>query len=273
MGAFEGQVAIITGSSRGFGLAMAQEFAQAGARVVVSSRNAASVDAAVKTLPNPEHVLGLPCDVRDLEQVEKLADAAVQKFGRLDIWINNAGLAHAYVKMLALTPAQWHESFETNFFGAYHGCRVALGIMLPRHSGQIINILGMGADRPSPNQSAYGPSKAALLQLTRTLAQEYAGTGISINAVQPGMIWTEMLTKAEGVDSPQLRERMEWAMRVFGNPPAVPARAVLNLAEHPGTSGKMLRVLTPRVFMPRMLGEMLGAGKRNPRPWEKSQKR
>ncbi len=61
---------------------------------------------------------------------------------------------------------------------------------------------------------------------------------------------------------------MEWAMRVFGNPPEVPARLVLNLAEHPNGSGKMYRVLKPRVFMPRMLGEMLGAGKRNPRPWE-----
>ncbi len=83
------------------------------------------------------------------------------------------------------------------------------------------------------------------------------------------MIWTEMLTNAQGVETPQLRERMEWAMRVFGNPPEVPARFVRNLAEHPNGSGKMYRVLTPRVFMPRMLKEMLGAGKRNPRPWEK----
>ncbi len=195
----KGQVVIITGSSRGFGLAMVQEFARAGTKVVISSREAESVDVALKTLPNPASALGVPCDVRDLSQVQDLADAAVQKFGRLDVWINNAGLAHAYVKMLDVPPERWHESFETNFFGTYNGCRVALEKMLPRHSGQIINILGMGADRPSPNQTGYGSSKAAILQLTQTLAQEYAGTGVSINAVQPGMIWTEMLTKTQGV--------------------------------------------------------------------------
>ncbi len=84
----------------------------------------------------------------------------------------------------------------------------------------------------------------------------------------PGMIWTEMLTGAEGVDEPRLRTRFEWAMRVFGNPPEVPARFVVQIAERGSENGKMYRLMTPRVFVPRMIGEMLGAGKRNPRPWE-----
>jgi NAD(P)-dependent dehydrogenase (short-subunit alcohol dehydrogenase family) len=263
------QVVVITGSSRGFGYAMAKEFLLAGARVVISSRDPESVKSAVSALPDPDAALGVPCDVRELEQVKILADAAIRRFGRIDIWINNAGLAHPYVKMLQIDPGQWRASFGTNFLGAYNGCLVAMQEMLPRRSGQIINVLGFGADRPSPNQSAYGASKAALWQLTQTLAQEYAGTGVSINAVMPGMIWTEMLTRAEGADDPRLRTRMEWAMRVFGNPPEVPARFVVQMASKNTNSGRMLRLLTPRVFVPRMIAEFLGAGRRNPRPWEK----
>lgn len=268
MSALSGLVVVITGSSRGFGFSMAQEFQHAGAQVVISSRDAEAVRSAVAGLPVPAAALGLPCDVRELKQVEQLAAAALEKFGALDIWINNAGFAHAYVKMLDVEPAQWRASFETNFLGSYNGCRVALQNMLTRKSGQVINILGFGADRPSPNQSAYGSSKSALWQLTRTLALEYAGTGVAINAVMPGMIWTEMLTRAEGVDEPGLRRRMEWAMRVFGNPPQVPARFVVQISGRGRESGKMYRLITPRVFVPRMIGEFIGMGKRRPRPWE-----
>jgi glucose 1-dehydrogenase len=264
------QVVVITGSSRGFGYATAKEFLLAGARVVISSRDAESVKSAVSGLSKPDAALGLPCDVRELEQVRKLADAAVRRFGRIDIWINNAGLSHPYVKMLQIDPAQWRASFETNFLGAYNGCLVAMQQMLPQRSGQIINVLGAGADRPSPNQSAYGSSKAALWQLTRTLAEEYADTGVSINAVMPGMIWTEMLTRAEGVDDPHLKTRMEWAMRVFGNPPEVAARFVVQVASRDGNNGRMFRLLTPRMFLPRMIAEFFGAGRRNPRPWTAS---
>jgi glucose 1-dehydrogenase len=271
VGKLTDQVVVITGSSRGFGYAMAEEFSSAGARVVISSRDAARVDMALKSLPSPDHAFGLTCDVRELAQVQNLADAAAQKFGQIDIWINNAGLAHPYTRMLEIEPERWRDSLETNLIGAANGCRVALAQMLPRRHGQVVNILGRGADRPSPNQTAYGASKAALLQLTQSLAQEYAESGVVIYAVQPGMIWTEMLTNAEGVATPQLRARMEWAMRVFGNPPEVPARFVVNLATRPGQSGKMYHVLTPRAFVPRMIGEWLGASKTNPRPWEKTE--
>jgi NAD(P)-dependent dehydrogenase (short-subunit alcohol dehydrogenase family) len=264
----ENQVVVITGSSRGFGKAMAIEFQRAGARVVISSRDADAVKAAVSALPQPANALGVPCDVRDLNQARALAEATVSRFGQIDIWINNAGISPGWGKMTDIDPARWRESFETNFFGAYHGCRAALEKMLPRNQGQIINVLGAGADKPAPNQSAYGTSKTAIARLTETLAKEYADGGISIASVMPGMIWTEMLTGAEGVDEPRLRARFEWAMRVFGNPPEVPARFVVQMAERGGESGRMYKVLSPRMFVPRMIGEMLGAGKRNPRPWE-----
>lgn len=263
------QVIVITGSSRGFGYAMASEFLRSGARTVISSRDATAVEKALESLRRPDATFGVACDVRDYEQVRHLAEAAFQHFGRIDIWINNAGLAHPYVKLLMVEPTQWRACVETNFIGAYNGCLVALNELLPRGKGQILNILGFGVDQPSPNQSAYGAWKAALWQLTRTLAAEYADTGISINAVMPGMVWTEMLTRAEGVDDPRLRARMEWAMRIFGNPPEVPARFVLDLAARGGGSGKMFRLLTPRIVLPRMLGELLGRGRRNPRPWER----
>lgn len=263
-------VVVITGSSRGFGYAMAVEFARAGARVVLSSRDAEAVKRAVDSLPNPGNALGMACDVRDLAQVRALADAAVAKFGQIDVWINNAGVSPGWGKTLDIDPVRWRESFETNFFGTANGCRVALEKMLPRKSGHIINILGAGAKKAAPNQSAYGTSKTAVARFTETLAQEYADSGIIINSVMPGMIWTEMLASAEGVDEPRMRARFEWAMRVFGNPPQVPARFVLQMAQRAQSNGKTFSVLKPTMYVPRMIGEMMGAGKKNPRPWDKA---
>ena len=205
----DGQIVVITGSSRGFGKVMAIEFQRAGARVVVSSRDADAVQRAVSALPQPANALSVTCDVRDLDQVRTLADAAVSQFGQIDVWINNAGISPGWGKLTDIDPARWRTAFETNFFGAYHGCRAALEKMLPRQRGQIVNVLGAGADRAAPNQSAYGTSKTAMARLTETLAKEYAGSGITIAAVMPGMIWTDMLTGAEGVDDPRLRARFE----------------------------------------------------------------
>lgn len=260
-------VVVITGSSRGFGKAMASEFQRAGARVVISSRDADAVNRAVAALPRPKDALGVPCDVRDLEQVRTMANAAIGKFGQIDIWVNNAGQAPGWGNLTDIEETRWRASFDTNFLGTYHGCRVALEHMLPQRHGQIINILGVGADRAAPNQSAYGTAKAAVAKLTETLAIEYANSGITINAVMPGMIWTEMLTNAEGVRT-EMKSRMEWAMRVFGNPPEVPAQFVVQHVQQDGATGKTYRLITPRVFVPRMIGEMLGSGKRNPRPWQ-----
>lgn len=267
MTALDGGVVVITGSSRGFGKAMAIEFQNAGARVVVSSRHRDAAESTAAALPNPANALACECDVRDLAAVRAMADAAVQAFGEIDIWINNAGLSAGWGRLHTVDPEHWRESYDTNSIGTYNGCRVALEKMLPRDKGQIINILGVGADKPAPNQTAYGTAKAAVAMLTRTLAIEYASTGITFNAVMPGMIWTDMLTRAEGVH-PSMKARMEWAMRVFGNPPEVPARFVLGIAQARGGSGKTYRLLTPRVYVPRMVREMLGGSRRNPRPWE-----
>jgi NAD(P)-dependent dehydrogenase (short-subunit alcohol dehydrogenase family) len=269
MAQLENKVVVITGSSRGFGKAMAIEFQRAGACVVISSRDTDAVKRAMDALPNPANALSIACDVRDLSQMHALADAVMQRFGQIDVWVNNAGISPGWGKTTNIDPARWRASFETNLFGAYHGCLVALEKMLPRRRGHIVNILGAGAEKPAPNQSAYGTSKTAVARLTETLAKEYADSGISISSVMPGMIWTEMLTGAEGVDEPRMRARFEWAMRVFGNPPEVPARFVVALAQRGGESGKMHKLLSPRVYVPRMIGEVFGAGKRNPRPWEK----
>lgn len=260
-------VVVITGSSRGLGYAMAREFLNAGARVVISSRDGETVDRAVAALLNPGNVFGMVCDARDLGQMRALADATVAQFGQIDVWVNNAGLSPGWGPLMKIDPEKWRASFETNFFGAANGCRVALEKMLPRQSGHIVNVLGAGVNKPAPNQSAYGTAKAAIARLTETLAIENADTGIIINAVMPGMIWTDMLLGAKGVDEPSRRARFEWAMRVFGNPPAVPAKFVLRMAQRGGGNGKTFSVLSPRTVVPRMLGEMLGAGKRNPQPW------
>src|SRR5512142_320974 len=131
MSDFADQVVVITGSSRGYGKAMAVEFQQAGARLVLSSRHADAVQAAVASLPRPADAFGIECDVRDLAQVRALADAAVQKFGPVDIWINNAGQSPGWGKLHTIDPERWREAFDTNIIGAYNGCRAALEKMLP----------------------------------------------------------------------------------------------------------------------------------------------
>lgn len=261
------QVVVITGSSRGFGKAMALEFQRAGARVVLSSRHGDAAHSAAAALPDPVRALAVECDVRDLAAVRALADAAVRAFGGIDIWVNNAGLSPGWGKLHTVDPELWRLSYDTNSLGTYNGCRVALETMLRIGKGQVINILGIGADKPAPNQTAYGTAKAAVAMLTRTLAIEYAAAGITFNAVMPGMIWTDMLTQAQGVP-PNMKSRMEWAMRVFGNPPEVPARFVVQIAQDGSANGRTYRLLTPRVFVPRMVREIFGGSWNNPRPWE-----
>ena len=106
MAKLQNEVVVITGSSRGFGKAMAIEFQRAGARVVVSSRDADAVQRAVSALHDPANALGTVCDVRDLEQVRALADAAVNQFGEIDVWINNAGISPGWGKLTQIDPAR-----------------------------------------------------------------------------------------------------------------------------------------------------------------------
>jgi NAD(P)-dependent dehydrogenase (short-subunit alcohol dehydrogenase family) len=189
---------VITGSTRGIGFGLADAFLGRGCAVTVSGRTQASVDTAVQRLAamhGEEKVAGQPCDVTELDQVQALWAAAVNQFGRVDIWINNAGIGHAMQPLWELSPEQVEAVMETNVLGTTHGVRVAFQGMKAQGGGQIYNLEGFGSTgRTRPGMSVYGTSKAAITYLTKALTEELEGTPVKLGSISPGMVITNLIT-------------------------------------------------------------------------------
>jgi 7-alpha-hydroxysteroid dehydrogenase len=187
----DGQAAVVTGSGRGIGAAIAVALADAGADVVITARRAADVSATAEAVrARGRRAVELPGDLRH-GITEQLAEAAVAEFGRLDIWVNNAGGTDdaAVRPATETTDAQVRDMLELNFVAAFAGARSAARRM--RAGGAIVNVASGAGMRAAPNTAAYGAAKAALLNLTATLAAELAPRGIRVNAVSPGMVPTD----------------------------------------------------------------------------------
>jgi glucose 1-dehydrogenase len=247
-----GRIAVITGSSRGLGRAMADAFAEAGATVVVAARSPSAVADAVADLRAAGHVAsGLACDVADLAQVRALADHAVAQHGHFDVWVNNAGIAGPYGPTMDLAPERFVGVLQTNVLGTYHGSMTALDHFLARGSGKLVNVLGRGDRDLSPFQNAYASSKAWVRAFTLTLAKEYADSGVGIFAFNPGLVDTDLLRKVEVVTGHEHRlAAFPTVIRMWANPPAVPAAKAVWLASSAtdGRTGLEVRVLgTPRL--------------------------
>lgn len=189
---------VITGSTRGIGFGLADAFLERGCAVMVSGRSQESVDRALATLSakyGVERLHGLPCDVTILEEVQALWEAAVARFGGVDIWINNAGIGHALAPLWQLAPERVAAVLETNIVGTTHGVRVAFQGMEAQGGGQIYNLEGFGSTgRTRPGMSIYGTSKAAITYLTKALAEEMAGTPLKVGSISPGMVITDLIT-------------------------------------------------------------------------------
>lgn len=215
-----GKVALITGASRGLGRALSLEFARRGADLVLSSR-AFSSKALYETRREAEalgaRVLAVSADVSDRADVERLTAEALARFGRVDILINNASaLGPTPMPYLTDYPI---ESFEqvlrTNVVAPFLLTRALVGQMLARGMGSIINVSSDAGVVGYPTWGAYGISKAALDQLTRTWAAELEGTGVRINSVDPGSMDTEMHRQAEPNEDPSHWARPEDVTIVF----------------------------------------------------------
>lgn len=257
-----GKVAVITGGTRGLGLATARAFLAEGADVVVGSRSPASVERAVTSLGASERASGLLCDVADLAQVEALCAHAEARFGRLDVWVNNAGLSAPYGPTAAVPPDAFERVVRTNVLGTYHGSIVALHRFLPRHQGKLINILGRGDRQPVPLQNAYAASKAWARHFTLALAREERASGVGIFAFNPGLMFTDLMGETEAVAGYEARLRpLATVMRLWGRPPEEPAQRLVWLASSAtdGKTGLDLRVLTPAAMVG---GVLRAAGRR-----------
>ncbi len=194
------KIVVITGSTRGIGYGLADAFLARGCAVTLSGRSAVALEPLVVRLGvkhEPRRVFSQPCDVTDYAQVQGLWEAAHAHFGRIDIWINNAGMAHPVSDFDRLTPEQMQTLINTNLLGAMYGARVALNGMRQQGFGSLYNMEGLGSSggRQVKGLALYGTSKAALRYLNDALMLEAKGTPLIVGALQPGMTVTDMLTK------------------------------------------------------------------------------
>lgn len=185
-----GQVALVTGGSRGIGRAIADALARAGARVAVTARAAERAEAAAAELPGSGHS-GLACDVVDQAAVAAVIAHVEQELGALDVLVNNAGVAQDNL-LLRLKQQDWNRVVDTNLTGAFYTIRAAARGMTRRRRGRIINITSVVGLTGNKGQANYAASKAGLIGLTKSVAKELATRGILCNAVAPGFIQTEM---------------------------------------------------------------------------------
>lgn len=222
---FTGQVAIVTGGSRGIGRAVVRMLAERGARVVVGFHTradaAAEVVAACAGLAG--EAVAQQVDVRERESVEALIAGALARWGQIDILVNCAGIA-AYAPVVDLTTPQWRMVLSTNLDGVYHTCKAVLRPMMRRRYGRIVNVAALHGAAGGPGQADYSAATGGVLGLTRALAREVAAWNITVNAVAPGLIETEMLARLPPADR-AWGERVI-ALRRAGRPEEVAAAVV-----------------------------------------------
>ena len=248
METLKGKTAVITGSSRGLGFAIARALSEQGANVVLAARTAETLQSAINTLKNEGYKAeGFTCNTASLEDVERLAQEAIAAFGRIDIWVNNAGISAPYGLTMSISPEWIRKVVETNILGVYYGSHEALGQFVKQGSGKLINLLGRGDTGPVPLQNAYASSKAWVKNFTRALAKEYAGTGVEVMAFNPGLVITDMLTQVDTIEGYEEKVLpLNSVIRFWGNMPERPAKKVAWMASSATDSknGLMVRYLT-----------------------------
>ena len=225
MESLAGKVALVTGGSRGIGLAIARALAADGAKVSVTGLSDAHLSAARGKIESagPSAVETLRADVRRHEDIERAINATVGRFGGLDILINNAGIG-IFADVADMTPAQFADVFDTNITGVYNACHAAIPHMRRRGGGFIINISSLAGSNPFVKGAAYCASKAAVNAFSEALMQEIRHDNIRVSVVAPGSVSTEFANgdAAKGSDWKVSAEEV--------------AEVVMNLLRHPARS-------------------------------------
>ncbi len=189
---------VITGGSRGIGYGLADSFLTQGCVVTICGRNAENLQTAYESLSKKHEatkVLGCQGDVRDFSFVQNLWQQAKKRFGKVDIWINNAGISHPRLPVWEQTPQMLSAVVESNLIASLYGAKVAIQGMLEQGFGAVYNMEGSGSDGMKvKNLSVYGTTKYAIRFLTESLVIETKGTPIIIGAISPGIVFTDLLT-------------------------------------------------------------------------------
>ncbi len=185
----DGKVALVTGGTRGIGLAIARTLLAAGARVALTGRDAARAGEVAATLG--DGAIGVGCDVAQAAQVDAAVADVERRLGPVDILVNNAGLTRDNI-LLRLTEEDWDTVLDANLKGAFHTTRAVLEGMMKRRAGRIINISSVVGLTGNKGQANYAASKAGLFGFTKSVAKEYASRNVLANCIAPGFIETDM---------------------------------------------------------------------------------
>lgn len=212
---------VITGSSRGLGFEMAGCFLQAGCNVTISGSNPVNLERASERLKvYRDRVLAVPCDVRQPEQHARLWQESLDRWGKIDIWINNAGVSQIHKALWELSPNETDNLMKTNLMGIIYGSQIAMQGMLQQNEGQIYNTEGFGSnDMVRSGLNLYGTSKRALTHFTKALAQEAEGTNIKVGTLSPGMMVTEFITGPVGEGKRIIDESTKKIFNILGDKP------------------------------------------------------
>ena len=235
----EGKVAVVTGGGRGIGRAIALAFAYEGAGVVVVSRTASEIEAtATEIRAAKRQALALPADVSNPSDVTGMVERAIREFGRVHILVNNAGVLGPIGPLVDSDVGRWMDTIRINLVGPFLCCKGVLPTMIQQRYGKIINLSGGGATFPRPYFSAYAASKAAVVRLTETLAEEVKEYNIQVNALAPGAVNTRMLeqilTAGEAAGEKALAEARRQLESGGASPEKAAALAVFLASEESG---------------------------------------
>lgn len=193
MGMLQDRVAIVTGASRGIGKAIALSLAAEGAKVLVNyaSSSTAADEVVAAITEGGGSAFSLQADVSKADQVDTLINTAIEKWGRVDVLVNNAGITRDTL-LLRMKPEDWQAVIDLNLTGVFLCTRAVSKIMLKQKSGRVINITSVAGQMGNPGQANYSAAKAGVIGFSKTVAKELASRGITVNAVAPGFIATDM---------------------------------------------------------------------------------
>ena len=203
-----GKVAVVTGASRGLGRAMAVALAEAGADVALAARSKPDLEESAHLVEAAgRRALVVPTDVTSYPAVEALMQSAIGELGRLDVVVNNSGVARVK-PLVEWTPPEWRALLEVNLGGVINGCRAAAAHLIAQRSGKVINLSSMLGAVGLPGYTVYSATKGAVVSFTRTLGVEWARYNIQVNAIAPGWFQTDMSAPAFDAGDERLADRL-----------------------------------------------------------------
>ncbi len=226
MGMLDGKAAVVTGGAQGIGLAIASAFVHEGARVVIGDLDLDAAQAAARDLGDQDVAVAARCDVVRADDVQELIDAAVARFGAVDVMVNNAGITRD-ATMRTMTEDQFDQVIAVHLKGCWNGTRLAGAHMRERGSGSIVNLSSVSGKVGLVGQTNYSAAKAGIVGLTKAAAKELARHGVRVNAIQPGLIRTAM---TEAMPSGAWEEKMGGIPLGRAGEPAEVASVALFLA-------------------------------------------